>query len=127
MFEQAHAGVTTSSDAERCIALLVTAQLAPSRSNQSKRSPGELRQRRLADARKKGRELQSALDAVVGPCSIEIIDCANDAPDRLLDVISRASCVWVTGGNTFYLWHHLRRSGLVAPLRCRLQQGALYV
>ena len=33
-------------------------QLAPSGSESSKRSPGELRRRRWADARKKGRELQ---------------------------------------------------------------------
>ena len=121
------------------IAMLVTAQLAPSTSRvtqrdddggalvvqpSSKRSPGELRQRRWADACKKGRELQARLGVPV-----KCIDCTREqALNDARSALSQAGCIWVTGGNTFFLWHSMRASGLSELVRQRVNdEGALYV
>merc|ERR1719291_1569914 len=101
-------------------------RLAPSSASsdsQSKRSPGELRRRRWADARKKGRELQARLCAELGRVEVDLIDCARDDEQRLTEVIERAQCIWVAGGNTFLLWHHMRRSGCDEIIRRRVRQG----
>jgi len=121
------------------IAMLVTAQLAPSstrtspdrdqdgnliRKEVSKRSPGELRRRRWADARKKGREIEQQLGVPV-----ECIDCVREKDlEDARAALSTAGCIWVTGGNTFFLRHHLRASGLDDLVRQRVvSDGALYV
>ena len=91
------------------VCCVVTAQMAPS-GGVSTRSPGELRRRRWADAKKKSRLLSQALHA-----EFESVDCANAKtfPAAKLEAcVERADCVWVTGGNTFYLWHHMRASGV---------------
>merc|ERR1719291_567719 len=105
-------------------------RLAPSSASsdsQSKRSPGELRRRRWADARKKGRELQAVLHAEIGPTIVDCIDCAKDDEARLSEAVQKAQCVWVLGGNTFFLWHHMRRSGFDKLVKRRVEAGALYV
>jgi len=112
-------------EAKPWIAMVVTAQMAPSNSG-SKRSPGELRRRRWADARKKGRQLQQQIAGDVG-AQVKCIDCAHDTTATISEAISQAQCIWVTGGNTFFLWHHMRRSGTDAMIRQRLKDGALYV
>jgi hypothetical protein len=108
------------------IAQLVTAQMAPSGTpSTGKRTPGQLRQRRWSDARKKGRELEAALGIPV-----ECVDCGrDDKPAELFEEpLAEADCIWVTGGNTFYLWHHMKRSGVDELVRRRvLEDGALYV
>lgn len=106
------------------ITMIVTAQMAPSSDSSSKRSPGELRRRRWADARKKGREVEAQLGVPV-----ECIDFARDVDVAAAEeAVGSARCIWVTGGNTFYLWHHLRRTGLHELVRQRvLSEGVLYV
>eukprot|EP00966_Prymnesium_polylepis_P087939 2034491-Prymnesium_polylepis.1 len=86
------------------IAMLVTAQLAPSVRESaepadddaaaSKRSPGELRRRRWADAKKKGRVLSEQLGV-----PIECVDCLRSEGSQLRDALEGANCIWVTGGN----------------------------
>lgn len=103
------------------IAMLVTAQMAPS-GTPSKRSPGELRRRRWTTAVKNAREIEKELGV-----EVECIDCARDADDIELPLTS-AECIWVTGGNTFFLWHHMQRRGVDELVRRRvLDEGALYV
>ena len=108
------------------IAMLVTAQMASSNEDSNgKRSPGERRQRRWADALKKGREISAALNV-----DVECIDCAReDKPAELYrEPLADAGCIWVTGGNTFYLWHWMKRSGVDELIKQRvLEQGAVYV
>ena len=105
------------------IAMLVTAQMAPS-GLPSKRSSGELRRRRWADACKKGREIEAQLGVPV-----ECVDCAReDKPAaEYEDALRAADCIWVTGGNTFFLWHHMRRAGVDKLVKRRVASGCLYV
>ena len=113
--------------------MVVTAQMAPSVRESAdtpdtpaavagKRTPGELRRRRWADAKKKGRVIASDLGV-----EVECVDCARLQGDELRAAIGDAACIWVTGGNTFFLWQHMRRSGLDALVRERVAAGALYV
>lgn len=113
------------------VAMVVTAQLAPSVRESSsndeedkmpRRSPGELRRRRWADARKKSKVISSELGVIV-----DCIDCARSPAPELREALEGAACIWVTGGNTFFLMHHLRNSGLDAIIRERLEAGAVYV
>lgn len=108
---------------DRSIAMLVTAAMVSSNED-SKRSPGDRRRRRWADARKKGRELEARLGVPV-----ECIDCAR--PETIADAeraLERAGCIWVSGGNTFFLWHWMRESGVSSLIQRRvLAEGALYV
>lgn len=104
--------------------MLVTAQMAPSGIS-SKRSPGELRRRRWQTAVKNARALEADLGV-----EIECVDCANDkqSAEDFEKPLSTAQCIWVTGGNTFFLWHHMRRRGLHTLVRRRvLDEGCLYV
>ena len=106
------------------IAMLVTAQMAPS-GTPSKRSAGELRRRRWQTAVKNAKAIEAQLGV-----SIECVDCANDKkPAEEFELpLSKADCIWVTGGNTFYLWHWMRETGVDAIIKQRvLEQGALYV
>ena len=113
----------TIADRPPRIAMLVTAQMAPSMDSTSKRSPGELRRRRWADARKKGREVEAQLGIAV-----DCVDCARDADDEsVMGPLSSAECIWVLGGNTFFLWHHMRRAGVDELVRRRVQEGVVYV
>ena len=59
----------------------------------------------------------------------ESVDAAspNFTPAKLEAAVAACDCVWVTGGNTFYLWHHMRASGLDQMVKDRLTQpGAFY-
>ena len=105
------------------VCCVVTAQMAPS-GGASTRSPGELRRRRWADAKKKSKLLAAELG-----CEFESVDAAspNFLPAKLEAAVESCDCVWVTGGNTFYLWHHMRASGLDQMVKHRLTQpGAFY-
>lgn len=118
--------VATADDAEPSIAMLVTASMCGSGSDaSSKRSPGELRRRRWADAKKKGREVENALGV-----RVECVDCAReDLPaEQYMGPLSRAECIWVSGGNTFYLWHWMKRSGADELIKQRVRDdGIVYV
>ena len=106
------------------IAMLVTAQMAPS-GTPSNRSPGELRRRRWSTAVKNAKQIEAELGV-----AIECVDCANDNKpiEEFERPLATAECIWVTGGNTFFLWHHMRRRGLHNMVRQRvLNDGCLYV
>ena len=112
----------SSPNTQPYIAMLVTAQMSPS-GTVSKRSPGELRRRRWTTAKKNGADIGSQLGLPV-----ECIDCAKDDASTLERTLSGAECIWVTGGNTFFLWHHMRRTGVDEIVKRRvLEQGCLYV
>ena len=108
------------------VTMVVTGQMAPSNETpepgRKPRSAGELRRRRWADARKKGRLLGEQLGI-----EVKCVDCARTQGDELAKEVGDAHCLWVTGGNTFFLWQHMRASGLDALIRRRLAAGALYV
>lgn len=110
------------------ITMVVTGQMAPSNESpesggsQSKKSPGERRRRRWADATKKGRVLAAQLGV-----EINCVDCAKTHGEELERSLDGAHCIWVTGGNTFFLWQHMRASGLDEMIRRKLASGTLYV
>jgi len=57
-----------------------------------------------------------------------MVDAARDERDDMEKALARSACIMVLGGNTFYLWHHMVRSGLAAIVRRRVvDDGALYV
>ena len=78
------------------IAMLVTAQMAPS-GTPSKRSPGELRRRRWQTAVKNARAIEAELGV-----EIECVDCAkeNQSIEDFERPLATAECIWVTGGNS---------------------------
>jgi hypothetical protein len=58
---------------------------------------------------------------------IECIDCASK-PEEAAAAIETAPAIWVPGGNTFFLAHHMRASGAACAIRRRvLEDGVLYV
>jgi len=117
----------SAAGAEPCITMVVTAQMAPSNeadppSECKPTSAGEKRRRRWYEARKKGRLLGAQLGV-----EVHCIDCAQTQGTDLEQELEGAHCIWVTGGNTFFLLQHMRSSGLDRLIRGRLAAGALYV
>ena len=49
-----------------------------------------------------------------------LVDAARDTPDEMAAALQQAACIFVLGGNTFYLWHHMRTSGLSELIRRRV-------
>ena len=110
------------------VTVLATAMMAPSNSKNTNRSPGELRRRRWADARKKVNVLQTYISELVGEqIDVTCVDCARDEIEIVEEALCASRCIWVTGGNTFYLWHNVRASGTDQFIRNRVGDGALYV
>jgi dipeptidase E len=54
---------------------------------------------------------------------LDLVDIGRDELSAALDA---ADVLYVTGGNTFMLLHHMRRSGLAELLPSRLAAGLLY-
>ena len=100
--------------AEPCITMVVTGQMTPSNeadlsdeaSERKPKSAGEKRRRRWYEARKKGRLLGAQLGV-----EVKCVDCAQTQGGDLEREIEGAHCIWVTGGNTFFLLQHMRSSG----------------
>lgn len=123
--EEAFHRMLPETETERRIAMLATAQMAPS-GEPSARSAGDRRRRRWADAKKRGRELSAQLGMPV-----DVVDCGTAEKaaeaERVLGAAETA-CVWVAGGNSFFLWHHMRASGVGELVRRRVvEDGLLYV
>jgi len=74
---------------------------------------------------KKGQEIELQLGIPV-----ECIDCSReDQPAELYrEPLSSAQCIWVAGGNTFFLWHWMKESGVDEIIKKRVRSGsAVYV
>jgi len=114
------------------IALVITAALAPrcpsctsAASTQSSEVPDKLalQASQREEIERSSSQLQTRLGA-----RVQLVDCAHDSAEYLAEVLQRSHCVYVLGGNTFYLLWHMRRSGLDAMIQRRvLQEGAVYV
>ena len=58
---------------------------------------------------------------------MECVDCSKMGAHST-QVLADAGCIWVNGGNTFYLWHHLKASGVDQLVKDRVKEGgALFV
>ena len=75
-------------------------------SGRKPKSAGEKRRRRWYEARKKGRLLGAQLGV-----EVRCVDCAQTQGAELERELEGARCIWVTGGNTFFLLQHMRSSG----------------
>lgn len=101
------------SAAEPVIALVVTAAVAPCSEHQ-------------CDQRAVVGDVVQHLSHQVG-ARVLVVD-ASEGADEMAAAIRESHCIYVLGGNTFFLWHHLQRSGLDALIRQRvLNEGSLYV
>jgi len=58
---------------------------------------------------------------------VDVVDAASDTIHEMKEKLRTAHCIYVLGGNTFYLWHHMRASGLDELIRQRVREGTLYV
>ena len=101
--------------ADPCVTMVVTGQMTPSNeaavlpdeaSERKPKSAGEKRRRRWYEARKKGRLLGAQLGV-----EVRCVDCAQTQGADLERELEGAHCIWVTGGNTFFLLQHMRSSG----------------
>ena len=124
------------------IAVVVTAMLAPGlppkASKRTQQQPNTQQQTIVVDTPSEysadavATAAASAAEEVVSEAGLPsarvvIVDCSRDSPERMEEVLRQASCTFVLGGNTFFLWHHMRKSGLDALVRRRVDEGMLYV
>lgn len=112
-----NAGVT------RSIAMLATASMVPkSTTTSSSRVPGL--NHRWVTALERARTVKAATGLPV-----HVIDCAEkDRVAECMRVLERSACIWIGGGNTFYLWYWMKKSGAHELIKRRvLHGGAVYV
>ncbi|MDO4686508.1 MAG: Type 1 glutamine amidotransferase-like domain-containing protein [Corynebacterium sp.] len=65
------------------------------------------------------------LHALESQYAVETLDLATASTSEVADVLNRVPAVFLDGGNTFYLMHHLRRTGADAIIRNRVQSNEL--
>eukprot|EP00466_Bigelowiella_natans_P004522 jgi/Bigna1/79934/fgenesh1_pg.66_\ len=89
----------------------------------STKSDGRRLARKRSAGRKKGEELQETLGM-----SVECIHLESETPETLPARLQGTNIIYVDGGNTFRLLHHMRRSGFIEICR-RLcfEQRCVYV
>lgn len=58
---------------------------------------------------------------------VNIVDIAQMNRDDILSVLNKVDCLYVSGGNTFYLLQELKRKELIEPIRNRVSEGMLYI
>lgn len=59
--------------------------------------------------------------------TLRVLDVAEVTPDEAARIIADCECLWVSGGNTFYLLQELRRAGLVDLIAARTREGMAYI
>eukprot|EP00471_Norrisiella_sphaerica_P013864 CAMPEP_0184495142 /NCGR_PEP_ID=MMETSP0113_2-20130426/30489_1 /TAXON_ID=91329 /ORGANISM="Norrisiella sphaerica, Strain BC52" /LENGTH=283 /DNA_ID=CAMNT_0026881201 /DNA_START=120 /DNA_END=967 /DNA_ORIENTATION=+ len=140
---------------ESWVAYIPTAYMYLNHDSASKRTPAERRRRQWYEARKKGKLLAEKLnmrvetidiameawrneDAATAPdiegSSATTITAKNHAGDEskrnseLREKLKGASVIYVDGGNTFWLMHHIRQSGFLDICRKMVcEESCVYV
>jgi peptidase E len=89
------------------------------------RSPGDYRRRCRYDAKQKAEFVRN----VLGFDSVEMleIDHADMTPTKIRDAVEEAGCIYVAGGNTFYLQKHIIRSQFWEGIKSSLERGCIYI
>ncbi|SFJ50275.1 dipeptidase E [Phyllobacterium sp. CL33Tsu] len=54
-------------------------------------------------------------------------DLVGKTPDEVKAALNTVSAVYMSGGNTFYLLHHMRKSGFFDHVRVRISEGVVYI
>jgi len=63
----------------------------------------------------------------LGADSVECVVLKDSQPQELASSLKGVAAVYVDHGNTFYLMHHMRKSGFAEVIPRLLNQGMLYV
>lgn len=58
---------------------------------------------------------------------LRTLDVSKAEPEEALSMIKACRCLYVSGGNTFYLLQELKKKGLVTVIKSRVKDGMLYV
>lgn len=58
---------------------------------------------------------------------VEVLDIAEAREDVVREKISQAPCLYISGGNTFYLLQELKKKNLLPLIRERIHQGMVYL
>eukprot|EP00470_Lotharella_oceanica_P007698 CAMPEP_0170179208 /NCGR_PEP_ID=MMETSP0040_2-20121228/16750_1 /TAXON_ID=641309 /ORGANISM="Lotharella oceanica, Strain CCMP622" /LENGTH=354 /DNA_ID=CAMNT_0010423119 /DNA_START=8 /DNA_END=1072 /DNA_ORIENTATION=+ len=110
--------ILTPSKRKKRIIYVVTAALKTHYARNSRHSTDEDAKQRI---RKKSLLLRKRFH-----CTVEIVDLAE--PD--VDIAQRldgADVIFVEGGNTYYLRHHMRKSGFDQIVKQKISEGVTYV
>jgi len=112
---------TRYNGAAMTVGYIPTAVLAPS--GTSKKSPGEQRRRNRQEAKRRAKSLGKEMELLV-----KTVDLAEVRGAQLEDELGCVDCLYVDGGNTFWLLYHLQQSGFdKLARRMVLEDGVLYV
>lgn len=67
--------------------------------------------------------------AVFADLQFDIVpmDVAEETETVVREKLAQASCLYISGGNTFYLLQELKRKNLLPLIRERINQGVVYV
>lgn len=124
-FHKMLSSAQSGTDQPKRIVYLATPLTALTGQSETNKTVAQRLKKKWQNARRGAKELGQELGV-----EVECVDCSKDG-QRLEDckkAISTAQCIWVPGGNTFWLWYHMRRTGVDALVRKRvLEGGALYV
>ena len=58
---------------------------------------------------------------------LRMLDVSRAEPEDAFSVIGTCRCLYVSGGNTFYLLQELKKKGLVEVIKSRVNDGMLYI
>lgn len=58
---------------------------------------------------------------------VEVLDIAEAREDVVREKISQTPCLYISGGNTFYLLQELKKKNLLPLIRERINQGMVYL
>ena len=71
---------------------------------------------------KAGKEALERLGMIV-----DVLDISSENPDEIRRRIAANDCIYVSGGNTFFLLQELKRTGADAAIVRAVQDGKLYI
>ena len=106
------------------IAVVTTAMLA---AKAQKELHADMQLRREAAAAHSRRLIADVTADQDVAASVLVVDPSHDTPEAMESALAASAAIFVLGGNTFYLWHHMRRTGLNELVRRRVDEGAVYV
>ena len=69
-----------------------------------------------------GKEALESLGMIV-----DVLDISSESPDEIRRRIAANDCMYVSGGNTFFLLQELKRTGADAVIVRAVQDGKLYI
>ncbi len=59
--------------------------------------------------------------------SIKLLDISKVERDKIIDIIDNTECIYISGGNTFYLLQELKRLELIDCLKLRTEKDLYYI